>query len=157
MTNNEDMCKVVVRVTAEDGSITVETPWATKIDDDLYRIENLPFYAYSLSWLDIVHAPYSEEEERPTFQKVVEKSGHRTIRIIFDPPIADGNESMNKLEGLVQMGCTYEGANPSYICVDIPPEVEFKTVSDYLINEKLNFEYADPTSADLFPNDDNAA
>jgi len=157
MSSNSDMCKIVCRVVAEDGSVTVETPWATKVGEDLYRVENSPFYEYSLSWLDIVYAPYTEEEERPTFQKVVEKSGHRTVRIIFDPPVEDGNESMKKLEGLVQMGCSYEGANPSYICVDIPPEIDFESVSSYLITEKLNFEYADPTYEELFPDDDNAA
>lgn len=55
------------------------------------------------------------------------------------------------------MGCSYEGANPSYICVDIPPEIDFKSVSSYLINENLNFEYADPTYEELFPDDDDAA
>lgn len=147
----------MVRVTADDGSVNIETPWATKVGEDLYRIENSPFYAYSMSWLDIVYAPYSEEEERPTFQKVVEKSGHRTVRISFDPAVKDGNESMLKLKGLVQMGCSYEGANSSYICVDIPPEIEFEAISEYLKKENLNFEFADPTYEELFPDDDNAA
>jgi hypothetical protein len=60
MTDNPDMYKIVIRVTDEDGSTTVETPWATKVGEDLYRIENSPFYAYSMSWLDVVYAPYSE-------------------------------------------------------------------------------------------------
>jgi len=157
MTEHPDMCKVVLRVTDEDGSVAVETPWATNVGEDLYRIENSPFYAYSLSWLDVVYAPYSKEEERPTFERVIEKSGHRTIRIKFDPPVEEGNDSMEELQGLVNLGCSYEGANPSYICVDISPEVDFEAVSNYLIARKLNFEYADPTYEELFPNDDNAA
>ena len=150
------MCKIVVRVTAEDGSVNVETPWATNVGADLYRIENPPFYAYSLSWLDIVYAPYSDDEQRPTYQKTIEKSGHRTIRIKFESPVSDGNESKHKLEDLVQLGCSYEGANPSYICVDIPPEVDFDTVSSYLEKENLNFEYADPAYEELFPDDESA-
>ncbi len=64
---------------------------------------------------------------------------------------------MLKLKGLVQMGCSYEGANSSYICVDIPPEIEFEAISEYLKKENLNFEFADPTYEELFPDDDNAA
>ena len=157
MTEHPDMCKVVLRVTEEDGSVTVETSWTTKVGKDLYRIENSPFYAYSLSWLDVVYAPYSEDEERPTFQKVVEKSGHRTVRIKFDPPVSEGNHSMEKLQGLVDLGCSYEGANPSYICVDIPPEVDFGSIRNYLIEKDLYFEYADPTYEELFPDGDDAA
>ena len=157
MSDHPDMCKIVLRVVREDGSVDIETPWATKVGDDLYRVENSPFYAYSLSWLDVVLAPYSEEEERPTFEKVVEKSGHRTVRIIFDPPVEDGNESMDKLQQLVDLGCSYEGANTSYICLDIPPETDFSTVSKFLMDEELNFEHADPTYEELYPDDGNAA
>ena len=154
MTDQPDMCKVVLHVVSKDGSLDIETPWATKVGEDLYRIENSPFYAYSLSSLDIVYAPYSEEEERPTFERVVKKSGHRTVRTIFDPPIAEGNISMEKLQGLVNLGCSYEGAIPSYISVDIPPEIDFGTVRKYLIDEDINFEHADPTYEELFPEED---
>lgn len=151
-----NMTKVVFRIAEEDGSATVETPWATKVGEDLYRIENSPFYAYSISWLDIVRAPYNEEEERPTFEKVVEKSGHRTIRIIFDPPIAEGNESEKVLKGIVELGCSFEGANSSYICIDIPPEVDFNLVRNYVIENDVNFEHADPRYDELFPQDEDS-
>ena len=145
------MTKVVFRVESDDGSCDVETPWATPVGDDLYRVENSPFYAYEVSWLDIVRAPYSEEEERPLFSEVVEKSGHKTIRVIFDPPVEDGNESDTILRELVEIGCTYEGATPSYICIDIPPEIELSRVRTFLIDKEANFEHADPTYEQLFP------
>ena len=147
------MTKIVIRVEDSDGSVNVETPWATKVGDDLYRLENSPFYAYSVSWLDVVRAPFSEEEQRPTFVETVEKSGHRTVRIVFDPPVADGNESDRILKELVRHGCSYEGANPSYICVDIPPDTEFDAVRDYLVRNEVNFEHADPTYEELFGSD----
>lgn len=127
------MTKVVFRVEDSDGSVTVEAPWATKVGEDLYQIENSLFNAYSVSWLDVVRSPYLEEEERPTFTEVVEKSGHRTVRIIFDPPVEEGNESDLLLNGLVGIGCSYEGATKSYVCVDIPPEAKFDRVRDYLV------------------------
>lgn len=150
MTDVKEMTKIVIRVEDSDGSVNVETPWATKVGDDLYRLENSPFYAYSVSWRDVVRAPFSEEEQRPTFVETVEKSGHRTVRIIFDPPVEDGNESDKNLKELIGLGCSYEGANPTYICVDIPPETDFDAVRDYLIRNKVNFEHADPTYEELY-------
>lgn len=153
MTSADEMTKIVIRVEEPDGSVNVETPWATKVGDDLYRLENSPFYAYSVSWLDIVRAPYSDEEQRPTFVETVEKSGHRTVRIVFDPPVEDGNESDRRLSEIVALGCSYEGANTSYICIDIPPHTDFDKVRDYLIRHEVNFEHADPTYEDLFGSD----
>jgi len=77
--------KVLFRVPEENGSAQVETLWATALGYDEYKLDNSPFYAYSVSWEDIVYAPFNESEGFPTFERVVKKSGHRTIRIIFNP------------------------------------------------------------------------
>ena len=106
--------KVVFRVTYDDGSAEIETLWATALGNDEYKLDNSPFYAYSVSWEDIVYAPYDPLEERPTFQRVIKKSGNRTVRIMFDPPVEDGNSSDQLLKGLVALGCSYEGANRGY-------------------------------------------
>ncbi|MEO8276669.1 MAG: DUF4265 domain-containing protein [Thermoanaerobaculia bacterium] len=79
--------KVLFRVPEDDGSSTVETLWATALGNDEYKLDNSPFYAYSVSWEDVVYAPIDPDEGRPTFVRVVRKSGHRTIRIRFDPPV----------------------------------------------------------------------
>ena len=50
--------KVLFRVPADDGSAQVETLWATSLGNDQYRLENSPFYAYSVSWKDVVFAPF---------------------------------------------------------------------------------------------------
>ena len=150
MTISDDMTKIVICVEYSDGSSIVETPWATKIGDDLYRLENSPYYAYSVSWLDVVRAPYSEEEKRPVFMETVKKSGHRTIRISFDCPVEDGNESDKCLKEIVALGCSYEGATPSYICIDIPPDANFEEVRNFLVIKGVNFEHADPTYEELF-------
>lgn len=41
--------KVLFRVANEDGSTEVETLWATGLGDDRYKLDNSPFYAYSVS------------------------------------------------------------------------------------------------------------
>jgi hypothetical protein len=146
--------KVLFRIPNEDGSAEVETLWATHLDGDKYKLDNSPFYAYGVSCEDVVLAPFSEEEQFPTFLEVVEKSGNRTVRVIFDPPVEDGNQSDQILKGLVELGCDYEGANRKYITVNIPPNINLESVRNYLIEHNATWEHADPTYDSLFP--DNA-
>jgi hypothetical protein len=145
--------KVLFRVPEDDGSAQVETLWATSLGNDEYKLDNSPFYAYSVSWQDVVYAPFDATEGIATFARVVRKSGHRTIRVIFNPPVQDGNESDLLLQGLVSLGCTYEGANRRYMSIDLPPGVQLEKVRQYLIDQGAQWEHADPTYAELFPNE----
>jgi hypothetical protein len=101
-----------------------------------------------------VLAPFDKVEGMPTFLKVVKKSGHRTIRIIFDPPVQDGNESDKQLAQLVELGCSFEGSNRVLISVDIPPEVDLQSIRLKLMDLEVNWEHADPTYEELFPGSD---
>jgi hypothetical protein len=145
--------KVLFRVPEEDGSAQVETLWATALGNDEYKLDNSPFYAYSVSWEDVVYAPIDPDEGCPTFVRVLRKSGNRTVRVIFDPPVAEGNASAAVLQGLVELGCTYEGANRGYISVNVPPSTKLKDVRSYLIERDAQWEHGDPTHAELFPNE----
>jgi hypothetical protein len=100
-----------------------------------------------------VSAPFNSEEGHPTFERVVSKSGNRTVRVIFETPVETGNESDQLLQGLVALGCSHEGANRKYISVNVPPGVELNVVRNYLIAHKVSWEHADPTYAALFPED----
>lgn len=146
--------KVLFRVVDEDGDVHVETLWATALGEDRYRLDNLPFYAYGVSWDDIVLAPFDATEGMATFKAVVTKSGNRTVRLQPDPPLSPGNASDGIIKGLVALGCDYEGSNPGYIAVNIPPDVPLDTIRDYLIERDLVWEHADPTYKTLFPDDD---
>jgi Domain of unknown function (DUF4265) len=145
--------KVLFRIPEDDGSAQVETLWATALGNDEFRLDNSPFYAYSVSWEDTVYAPYDPAEEFPTFQRVVKKSGNRTIRVIFDPPVQNGNASDRLLQGLVALGCSYEGANRGYMAINIPPEIGLHLVRDYLVAKEAQWEHADPSYSELFPDD----
>ena len=145
--------KVLFRVVDEDGSVNVETLWATSVGPDRYQLDNSPFYAYSVSWKDIVFAPHNAEEECATFQRVETKSGHRTVRVIFDPPVQDGNPSDVVLRGLVALGCTYEGSHRRLFSVNIPPETQLDDVRHYLIDHEAQWEHADPSYDELYPDE----
>ena len=150
---DEPNAKVLFRVRHEDGSDEVETLWAVDLGGDQYKLANCPFFAYSVSWDDIVFAPFSSEEQFPTFVRVVEKSGNRTIRLLLDSPIEEGETSNETLRGLVVRGCSYENADGRWIVINIPPGIELGTIRDYLIECGATWEHADPSYAELFPED----
>lgn len=140
--------KVLIRTITDDSDDT-ETLWATSLGNDLYRLENSPFYAYDVSWEDIVLAPPQTEQNYPHFEKVIEKSGNRTIRVFFDSPLEEGSKSFEVNAKLNELGCTYEGLNPRFVSYNIPPGIELQQVIDLLTGQPLKWEYGDPSYATL--------
>ncbi len=135
-----DLAKLEFRT--EDGE--VETIWAKPIGEHLYRLDNSPFYAYGVSWNDVVEAQ-PQPGAFPLFRRVVEKSGHRTVRVIV------GGDDLERLKrGIQELGCKFEGAWSKLISVDIPPDVELEDVRSFLISGKFEWEHADPTYEELF-------
>jgi hypothetical protein len=132
----EPTAKVLFRVTEDDGSAIVETLWAYELGKDRYKLDNSPFYAYGVSWGDTVLAPLDESEGLPTFRSVLEKSGNRTVRIIFDPPVVSGDASDLVLKELLDLGCDFEGAKSRRIAVNVPPVVDLQAVVRYLIERE---------------------
>jgi hypothetical protein len=55
------------------------------------------------------------------------------------------------LDGLLNLGCSYEGFQPRLISINVPPQIDLQTVADYLIASGHTWEYADPMYDDLFP------
>lgn len=133
--------------TCDPSSPTDETMWAECVGPDRYELNNSPFFAYGVSWKDVVLAPHNASEGFRVFQRVDKKSGNRTVRILFP----DEGCAAAHLEHLVSMGCSYEGANKRFFAINLPPQVDLDEVCDYLTNIEVHWEYVDPTYADLFP------
>jgi len=142
--------KIVLRL-EEGEDVYVETPWVVDLGGGRYRMENCPFYFYGVAAGDIVGAEYSEEEERLVFTNVIEKSGNKLVRVIFENPSDQEGPEKEHLENLVKMGCSYEGANPKYICIDIPKDIDLFTICEYLTENEIQWEHAAPRYAELYP------
>jgi hypothetical protein len=155
--NGSPTAKVLFRVPDGDGGTNVETLWAVPLGEDRYQLANSPFYAYDVSWEDIVLAPFNNQEGMPTFESVVRQSGNRTVRIIFDLPVSSGSASDAVIQGLVALGCSYEGANARYISVNIPAAVDLQAVCAHLIHHGVQWEYADPSFDAIYPDGDSSA
>jgi hypothetical protein len=123
----------------------VETLWAEPLGDNRYRVDNSPFYAYGVSWRDVILTE-PQPGAFPLFAGVIEKSGHRTVRVI----VADSDALDHLKSGILGLGCTFEGAWHKLICIDVPPEVELERVRQYLIAGGFEWEHADPTYEQLY-------
>ena len=73
------------------------------------------------------------------------------MRVVVDPLIEPGNTSDQILQHLIALGCSYEGANRTYISSNIPPGVEFDGVRKNFITSQVTWEHADPSYEELFP------
>jgi hypothetical protein len=139
-----EMVKVLLQV--DDR---VETLWATPVSPGLYRLDNSPFWASGVSWNDVVEAQ-PDPDGMLRMARVAEKSGHRTIRVYFPREQADSSDAKAALQHLNDLGATYEGMNPTYIAVDIPPGVQLAPITGFLTEKEIQWEHADPTHDQLY-------
>jgi Domain of unknown function (DUF4265) len=139
---NSNMVKVRLRGSAADE---VETLWAVPVDVDLYRLDNSPFFAYGVSWQDVIEAKPGEDQVLE-YVRCVKKSGNRTLRVIFQEYRSSDPAAEPVLQGLRELGCSYEGMQPRMISINVPANVDLSEVTGFLNRQSgLQWEYADPT------------
>ena len=110
----------------DEGEIILESVWTTPIGE-YFRIDNIPFYAESIAFGDLVSA--KEENGELIFDSLIEASGHSVIQIIF----YDKKDVDRVTQDLINLGCEWEGSHiATYIAVDVPPSVPYKTIQAYL-------------------------
>lgn len=142
MNDVERLRKIGFKI-SEDGK--EETLWAFPVGNNIYCLDNSPFFAYGVSWKDIVQAE-PDENGFPFFSGIIEKSGHRTVRVLLEK---DSHQVDDLIAKILELGCTCETAFSRILAVDIPPHVEMQTVTDYLTSTNLQWEYADPTYEEI--------
>jgi hypothetical protein len=140
-----------VKVLLREGEY-VETLWAERVGADLYRLDNSPFWAYGVSWLDVVEA-HPDPDGQLVMSRIVTKAGHRTVRVILEAGVDESPKAKAIIDGVVALGCSYEGMNPRYLAVDLPPGVDLMRVAHYLTHHGVQWEHADPRYSDLHPDE----
>jgi Domain of unknown function (DUF4265) len=122
----EGFRKVIFEHSNANGEYELESAWATKVGDH-YKLDNILFYAPEYSLGDIV----SVEERSGELYVIglVKESGHSTVRILFN----DQKDVQSTRDQLKKMGCDSELSNiPTLIAVDIPPQVNYANIRDFL-------------------------
>jgi hypothetical protein len=140
---------VKVRMSDSDGF--TETAWAQRRSpgEDVFRLDNAPFYAYRVSADDFVEGSLSSEGMYD-FVRVVERSGNRTVRLMFGDEKADTPFGEEVLSAILALGCSFEGKFNKLMSITVPPSVSLDAVATYLTSTGLQWEYADPKYEDLF-------
>ena len=112
----------------EPGS---ESFWAKPLAQDLYELQNVPFFAYDLHLGDVVRATASDPDRLLKIREVVSRGGHKTLRVFFDSSISD-SDRLAMLEDLRQWGGTAEQAWGRMFSVDVEPSGDYGAVCDRL-------------------------
>lgn len=123
--------------------------WAEPLGSGRYRIESCPFFAYGVSRDDVVRAGGEGGADAPELEDVIEKSGHRTLRVALDASVELGAAVVQGvLERLLQLGCTHELLRPKIVAIDVPPEADLAAVAELLEARAregtILWEWADP-------------
>ncbi|ACG72596.1 conserved hypothetical protein [Anaeromyxobacter sp. K] len=155
---------MTVELEAAEGLVRVRVPldrapgepgpaedwiWAEPLGSGRFRVESCPFFAYGVSRDDVVSAAAVEGEESPRLDDVVEKGGHRTLRLALDARAELGARPVQGLlERLLEVGCTHELLRPKIVAIDVPPEADLDLVAELLQDRAregtLVWEWADP-------------
>ena len=137
VTHNQERVKVAFRVNG-GADLLMESLYALPVGVDMFCLDNSPFYAYGVSFADIVYAPISDGTA--TFLKVVEHRGHSTYRVRL-PVGQDHKGFLDRWSELAALGCTFEGSGRSarrLYSIDIAPTVDLNSVYKVLSSGEAN-------------------
>lgn len=126
----ERLVKVWVEL-PDDEVVGGESLWANAVGPERYEIRNVPFHAYDLHFNDVVHARADKPDEKPRVLKVVSRSGHKTLRVIFPDAVSEP-EQVELLGQLRDLGATYERANARLVAIDVEPTGDYQAVCEKL-------------------------
>ena len=113
------------------AAIGGETFWADHVGDSLYRLANVPFWAYGLNYRDIVRA-IPDSDGILTIHEVTQPSGHRTLRVMFADTV-DTQKQSDLLGEIHQPNTvTFERADDHLIAINIAPDADYLAVFDQL-------------------------
>lgn len=146
----EGLVRIRIRLEGTgEGGPTEDSVWAEPLGSDRYRVESCPFFAYGISRDDVIRAARVPEDGGPVLDDVLEKCGHRTLRLALNPSVELQAEPVQQLlERLVEMGCTHEVLRPRLVAIDVAPQADLATVAGLLQEGvragALEWEWADP-------------
>jgi hypothetical protein len=113
-----------------------ERLWAEPVGKGRYRLMNSPFYAFGVSFEDIVFGEVREEQigevrgEQIYFTGVSIHGGHSTYRLWLPKSERQSAAFSAAWEPLKALGCSYEEGE--VLSVDIPPSTDIHAVSALL-------------------------
>lgn len=94
-----------------------EQLWTRQLADDRFEVACLPFFSYGICYRDVVTI-----DSNHLVASVVQKSGHRTLRVALVTGHHDRNQLHEHLHGkVVEAALPHEWLQGTYLSVDLPP------------------------------------
>jgi hypothetical protein len=124
---DDNLCKLVIELGHHWTGIAGEGIWARSLGDDLYEVDNIPFYAYGINVADVVRARAPSPDMKPVVERVERASGHRTVRLQFGEDVVE-SECLLMLRSLAQFHTSFEGSDKRYFAVDVAPDGDHEAV-----------------------------
>lgn len=104
--------------------------WVEHITDDIYRVDNIPFYAHGISSEDDVVA--HRIDGRLLFKKVYRRGGHSTYRLLVQSG-SDKVPNIDAIESAIKkFGCSFEGLDKRLYAIDVPPGADIHSLYRWL-------------------------
>ncbi|WP_162261046.1 MULTISPECIES: DUF4265 domain-containing protein [unclassified Nocardioides] len=109
--------------------VSSERVWAIGLGNDLYRVDNVPWFVRDLSVGDVVRAKAAGPDLNPVFVEMVERSDHVTIRLICRRQGPLEGDLARSLQPFTALGVYGEGA-PQYgmLALDIAPSAPLDAI-----------------------------
>jgi hypothetical protein len=128
--SGQEFTKIVIDLPDAEDGVGGEGVWTVQVGPELYEVRNSPFHTLEINFKDTVRAVAPDEDKNPVFVEVFKRGGHRSIQIVF----LDRTEEIKRdvLRGINDLGASYENADGMLYAIDLPPEVSFDAVADYL-------------------------
>ncbi|MGG5578496.1 DUF4265 domain-containing protein [Myroides sp. C15-4] len=124
---------------------TEEILWGILVDQDqqLFQIDNIPFYGPELSCEDIVHAVYDEKEKRYQLVHIEQPSGNSTIQVMV---LKEKYKREDLYNEILYAQTEIELVDDYYFVVNIPAQTDYKNVYAILaaLEEEQVISFAEP-------------
>lgn len=108
----------------------MEGLWARPLGMGLFELQSTPLLAYDVHWGDVV-ACKEDERGRPRVVRVVHRSGHRTLRVLFSEEAGRGSWDMTLTE-LRGLGASHWQGWSRFYALDVPPASDYEAICYFL-------------------------
>jgi len=104
-----------------------ETLWAKALGNHLFRVQSVPLYAYGVNFHDVVFATRAGLKPVLDVHRVVQPSGHITVRAYFHNGCAE-KQRLRILKSLARFKVGLQRANSYLYAIDVHPGGDFDGV-----------------------------
>jgi hypothetical protein len=127
------LARLLVDLPNHWSSRRTEGLWARQVGEDLYELEDVPFFAYGLNRRDLVRT----KRRSRLVREVVRWRGHTTFRMVFrDAGTPARHRSL--LDELVAMKVSAATWTDDFFALDAPPDSDVDALHEHL--ERLEAE-----------------